>query len=645
MTRRKSPHLSKNPRTVLLSSPSDTLSSSSFKRKATKSSKTKNQKKRKTKFDGTIAKSSPRFLAARALMPIFQNDAKDKQPSQSVLTSSCVARLESMKEFRDDLSTRDRAFCRLLVTTTERRVGQVDKVLATVSNKGNNKKKTGVTTGNTKKKVPRHRWLEQEWLTAVLRLGIVQLLFLSVPSHAAVKETIDLLRMNGGITVPEARIKYANAVLRRISRNNCSEGLQLLNNSTDEADNVVPWLLQQWQKQWGEERTRQIIHQAMMQSPTTLTVKQLQGGEEWRQHVRLKQEQHDQRIMAVANQLLAAGAEIEVLPQGSLRIVRSPNVSLAVEDSDPGVGDNNSSHTMLDNRGSGSTVSTWPGYERPGDWWAQDPSATVPAIAVYKGLLMEQQAEELQSCHVVEMCAAPGGKTAQLCCNYADLIGKVTAVEVSARRCRRLMENMHRLDICTSIEGVNSSTDMATKNTARKSGLDDVNITADVTGYSAGCHVVVGDGTTWIPPDDCSVSAVLLDAPCTATGTASKRPDVLRRSDDFQDLLDIQYALACHATDHILKPGGILVYAVCSLLKQEGEDQIKKLLSRGHLPRQQNGTSHSILETIPFQLGEIPGFDNTIDKDSGWLRILPGTLPGSLKQCDGFFVARLRRIE
>ena len=54
----------------------------------------------------------------------------------------------------------------------------------------------------------------------------------------------------------------------------------------------------------------------MMQSPTTLTVKQLQGGEEWRQHVRLKQEQHDQRIMAVANQLLAAGAEIEVLPQG-----------------------------------------------------------------------------------------------------------------------------------------------------------------------------------------------------------------------------------------------------------------------------------------------------------------------------------------
>lgn len=199
--------------------------------------------------------------------------------------------------------------------------------------------------------------------------------------------------------------------------------------------------------------------------------------------------------------------------------------------------------------------------------------------------------------HVVDCCASPGGKSAQLC-NFGF---KVTAIEKSERRSRRLEENRERL------------------------GLK--------------WDAVVADATDWIP--DSPVMGVLLDVPCTATGTGSKRPDVLRRdADDLDELLDIQYRLACHAADNILDVGGILVYATCSLLKCESEDQVAKLLSR-----HAEGTSKTQLETVPFGPGEIGGFDGTIDSN-GWIRVLPGCpdLQEDLRHCcDGFFVARLRR--
>ena len=75
-----------------------------------------------------------------------------------------------------------------------------------------------------------------------------------------------------------------------------------------------------------------------------------------------------------------------------------------------------------------------------------------------------------------------------------------------------------------------------------------------------------------------------------------------------------------------------MVYATCSLLARESEDQVHKLLKRG------------TMKTIPFTKGEIPGFDSSID-ENGWLRVLPGVLEGDMKKCDGFFVARLEKIE
>lgn len=96
---------------------------------------------------------------------------------------------------------------------------------------------------------------------------------------------------------------------------------------------------------------------------------------------------------------------------------------------------------------------------------------------------------------------------------------------------------------------------------------------------------------------------------------------------DIGELLEIQQTLACHCVD-ILDEGGILVYATCSLLKAESEDQVSKLVSNG------------LVDTLPIKESEVPGFEDSIDSN-GWLRVIPGTLDGALSSTDGFFVARL----
>ena len=242
----------------------------------------------------------------------------------------------------------------------------------------------------------------------------------------------------------------------------------------------------------------------------------------------------------------------------------------------------------------GGAVSKWPLYDE-GAWWVQDVSATLPAIALFNTLIGENNEKKPEDMYVVDLCSAPGGKTAQLC---SMGFGRVDAIEFSPRRSRSLNQNLERL------------------------GMGDI------------CNVVIADGREFEP--DGLVHGVLVDAPCSATGVGSRRPDVLRKSIDMKELTSIQRELTVHAIDNILEVGGVLVYATCSLLKQEGEGQIEWLLS------QERSEGESI-ETIPFTPGEIPGFDDCID-ENGWLRVVPGVLPGSLKYCDGFFVARLRKI-
>ena len=219
-------------------------------------------------------------------------------------------------------------------------------------------------------------------------------------------------------------------------------------------------------------------------------------------------------------------------------------------------------------------ITLWPGYAE-GRWWVQDAAAAVPAR------LLDVQPGE----RALDLCAAPGGKTLQLAAAGASVV----AVDRSAARLRRLAENLAR------------------------------------TGLAA--EVVVADAANW--KDERAFDAVLLDAPCASTGTFRRNPDVLWaiRPGDIGALAAVQSQLLDAAAGRV-KPGGRLVYCVCSLEPEEGEAQAAAFLKR-----------HPDFETVPAQPGE-GGAPEASVTAKGWLRILPHHLPGGL---DGFFAARFTR--
>ncbi len=223
----------------------------------------------------------------------------------------------------------------------------------------------------------------------------------------------------------------------------------------------------------------------------------------------------------------------------------------------------------------GTRVTELPGYEE-GAFWVQDAAATLPAR------LLNVQANE----QVADLCAAPGGKTAQLAITGAT----VTAVENNPARLLRLKENMARL------------------------GLDNV-------------RAFQADAATWHP--DAPLDAILLDAPCSATGTARRHPDVLwvKRPRDLTNLTAMQDKLLAAAKD-MLKPGGRLVYAVCSLQQEEGPDRARAAQAMGLVP-------------MPFTPEELAFLPEALTPE-GWLRTHPGLWPeqGGM---DGFFAARFTR--
>lgn len=224
-------------------------------------------------------------------------------------------------------------------------------------------------------------------------------------------------------------------------------------------------------------------------------------------------------------------------------------------------------------------VTDMPGFAE-GAWWVQDAAAALPAH------LIAAQPDE----RVADLCAAPGGKTAQLAAAGAD----VTAVDRSAPRLRRLTANLERLHLSA--------------------------------------HTVAADAAAFeAEPFD----AVLLDAPCSATGTLRRHPDVgwLKGEEDVAKLAALQGRLLDAAAD-LLKPGGRLVYSTCSLERAEGEEQIAALLER-----------RSDLLRDPIRPEELPGLSEAITA-KGELRTFPYHLPDEVARLgglDGFFAARLVR--
>ncbi len=223
----------------------------------------------------------------------------------------------------------------------------------------------------------------------------------------------------------------------------------------------------------------------------------------------------------------------------------------------------------------GTAVETLPGF-RDGSWWVQDLGASLPVRVLGEGTDRS----------VLDLCAAPGGKTMQLAAHG----WKVTALDNSARRMERLSTNLAR----TKLEA----------------------------------ELLRADLLKWEPTE--LFDAVLLDAPCSATGTMRRHPDVLHRIGERQidELVELQMAMLDRAAECV-KPGGTFVYATCSLEKSEGEDQVRAFL----------------LRNPAFEIALVPqaSLPSGISPDeSGFVRTFPAMLADA-GGVDGFFVAAMQR--
>jgi 16S rRNA (cytosine967-C5)-methyltransferase len=391
------------------------------------------------------------------------------------------------------LEARDRGFARLLAATVLRRLGQIDAAI----------------DERLDHPLPANRAAVRD----ILRLGVAQIGFLGLASHAAVHTSVELVGGGG-----QAGMKgLVNAVLRRIAETGA------LGPDDPGHLNVPGWLWRDWEQTFGPETAAAIANANLTEAPLDITLKSPGEAEPWAER-------------------LAA----EILPTGTLR------------------------------RAAGGDVTGLPGFDE-GAWWVQDAAAALPARLL----------GGVAGSRVADLCAAPGGKTAQLAAAGAT----VTAVDISRKRLWRLSENMARL------------------------GLAADTVTADLTKWSPG------------EPFD----AVLLDAPCSATGTLRRHPDIAwnKTPDDVAKLTAAQDRLLAAALA-LVKPGGLMVYATCSLLPREGAERIEALLASG-----------AAAARVPLTPDELSGLAEAITP-AGDLRTLPCHWPAR-GGMDGFFAARLRR--
>ncbi|WP_072396196.1 transcription antitermination factor NusB [Hyphomicrobium sp. CS1GBMeth3] len=306
-----------------------------------------------------------------------------------------------------------------------------------------------------------------------------------------------------------------------------TEGKELLTGLDPVACNVPDWLLARWREAYGDETAREIAAASLTEAPLDLSAKAEAGA--WAERL--------------GGHLLATG-------------------------------------TIRLSRADAGRVEALPGYG-DGAWWVQDAGAALPVR------LLEPAAGQ----EIADLCAAPGGKTAELAAAGAI----VTAVDQSPARLSRLKENLARLKL-----------------------------EADV---------VEADLRAWEP--ERLFDGVLLDAPCSATGTIRRHPDILhlRRKDDTSQRVALQEGLLDKAAQ-LVRPGGRLVYCVCSLEPEEGERQIAKFLS-----------ANPDFVRLPIAPGEA-GIDAAWITPEGDLRTLPFHLPHAepeLSGMDGFYAARLAR--
>lgn len=419
-----------------------------------------------------------RRLAAFAVKEVMETH----QPLEQVLAGQ--------PDYRA-LEGRDRAFTRLIAATTFRRMGQIDAALK-----------------------PFVRQRPTKLVYAALQTAAAQILYLGTPAHAAVGETVAMLKSRGS---SKGFANMANAVLRNI----VDQGPKLAGAQPPKI-NIPGWIRGEWERAYGRQAGRKMSAQLMRDPVLDISVKS--------------------EAKAWAKKLGG-----DVIGEESVRLGK--------------IGD----------------ITSLEGFDA-GEWWAQDVAASLPV----------QILGDVKGLRVLDMCAAPGGKTLQLAAKGAS----VTALDKSERRLERVKQNLER-----------------------------TKLTADI---------VCADALEWEPSNGL-YDIVLLDAPCSATGTFRRHPDVLynKSPKDVANLVRLQDKLLAKAA-RFVRPGGTLIYCTCSLMPKEGQPRVDAFL--------QNMTDFRLIPIL-----KAPGLALPEETFSGGvIRSLPYYLEDK-GGMDGFFIAQLGR--
>ncbi len=370
------------------------------------------------------------------------------------------------------------------------------------------------------------------YLNSILTLACVQLVWLKTAPHAVLNSAVDHAKKYGG----EKQAKLVNAISRNMLRN---EG-KWSNLIPNDSFNLPEWLFNSWLKLYGKENVDQISSLAM--KPPTLDIV-------ISKNINIKEKQ---------KLILDLNAE-EVFPNVLRRKFDGPIEDLA--------------------------------RYSDGIWWIQDIASQIPCNLLITKISKHFINREPNSLKILDLCSAPGGKTAQLLDSGLDVV----CVEKSLIRSKKFNENMKRLQFKPKVYIENAE-----------------NFEPD------------------FKPD-----IILIDAPCSASGTIRRNPDIFIKPSpkNLDNLLEIQDNILRNAAK-ILQSGGVIMYVTCSLQKIEGERRIEKFLQK-----------QSNFSIIPFYSDEYPMISDSITKE-GFLRILPHKLDLHSNKVengsDGFFVSLLK---